>query len=179
MHNDIKEILFTTEQIEAKAAELAKQLELDYADKKPILLGLLKGSIPFIGDLMKHMNIPVQIEFMDVSSYHGGTTSSGQVKILKDLDTSVENRHIIIVEDIVDTGFTLDKVIALLKHRGAAAVEVVTMLDKPEGRVVVMEPKYIGFNIPKAFVVGYGLDYDEYYRNLPYVGILKEEVYMN
>ena len=113
MHNDIKEILFTTEQIEAKAAELAKQLEIDYADKKPILLGLLKGSIPFIGDLMKHMNIPVQIEFMDVSSYHGGTTSSGQVKILKDLDTSVENRHIIIVEDIVDTGFTLDKVIAL------------------------------------------------------------------
>ena len=179
MHNDIKEILFTTEQIEAKAAELAKQLEIDYADKKPILLGLLKGSIPFIGDLMKHMNIPVQIEFMDVSSYHGGTTSSGQVKILKDLDTSVENRHIIIVEDIVDTGFTLDKVIALLKHRVAASVEVVTMLDKPEGRVVVMEPKYIGFNIPKAFVVGYGLDYDEYYRNLPYVGILKEEVYMN
>ena len=178
MHNDIKEVLFTTEQIEAKAAELATQLEVDYADKKPILLGLLKGSIPFIGDLMKHMNIPVQIEFMDVSSYHGGTTSSGQVKILKDLDVSVENRHIIIVEDIVDTGFTLDKVIALLKRRGAASAEVVTMLDKPEGRVVVMEPKYIGFTIPKAFVVGYGLDYEEYYRNLPYVGILKEEVYM-
>ncbi|MDE5977061.1 MAG: hypoxanthine phosphoribosyltransferase [Turicibacter sp.] len=178
MHNDIKEILFTKEQIEAKALELAKQLEIDYADKKPILLGLLKGSIPFIGDLMKHMNIPVQIEFMDVSSYHGGTTSTGQVKILKDLDTSVENRHIIIVEDIVDTGFTLDKVIALLMHRGAASVEVVTMLDKPEGRVVVMEPKYSGFTIPKEFVVGYGLDYDEYYRNLPYVGILKEEVYM-
>ena len=176
--NYIKEILFTTEQIEDKAAQLAKQLEVDYQDKKPILLGLLKGSIPFIGDLMKHMNIPIQIEFMDVSSYHGGTTSSGQVKILKDLDISVENRHIIIVEDIVDTGFTLTKVIALLKHRGAASVEVVTMLDKPEGRIVEMEPKYIGFTIPKAFVVGYGLDYDEYYRNLPYVGILKEEVYM-
>ena len=178
MRNDIKEILFTTEQIEEKAAQLAKELEVDYAGKKPILLGLLKGSIPFIGDLMKHMNMPIQIEFMDVSSYHGGTTSSGQVKILKDLDISVENRHIIIVEDIVDTGFTSTKVIALLKHRGAASVEVVTMLDKPEGRVVEMEPKYIGFTIPKAFVVGYGLDYDEYYRNLPYVGILKEEVYM-
>ena len=158
MRNDIKEILFTTEQIEEKAAQLAKELEVDYAGKKPILLGLLKGSIPFIGDLMKHMNMPIQIEFMDVSSYHGGTTYSGQ--------------------DIVDTGFTLTKVIALLKHRGAASVEVVTMLDKPEGRVVEMEPKYIGFTIPKAFVVGYGLDYDEYYRNLPYVGILKEEVYM-
>ncbi len=118
MRNDIKEILFTTEQIEEKAAQLAKELEVDYAGKKPILLGLLKGSIPFI------------------------------------------------VEDIVDTGFTLTKVIALLKHRGAASVEVVTMLDKPEGRVVEMEPKYIGFTIPKAFVVGYGLDYDEYYRNL-------------
>lgn len=179
MHNDIKEILLTTEQIETKAAELAKQLDIDYADKKPVLLGLLKGSVPFIGDLMKNMEIPVQIEFMDVSSYHGGTTSTGQVKILKDVDISLEGRHIIIVEDIVDTGFTLDKVIALLKHRGAATVEVVTMLDKPDGRVVAMKPKYIGFTIPKAFVVGYGLDFDEYYRNLPYVGVLKEEVYMN
>lgn len=177
MHNDIKEVLLTTEQIEAKAKELAGQLNADYADKKPILLGLLKGSIPFMGDLMKSMDIPTQIEFMDVSSYHGGVSSSGQVKILKDLDTSVENRHVIIVEDIVDTGFTLNKVIGLLKHRGAASVEVVSMLDKPEGREVKVEAKYVGFVIPKAFVVGYGLDYDEYYRNLPYVGILKEEVY--
>ena len=177
MHNDIKEILLTSEQIESKAKELAEQLNKDYAEKNPILLGLLKGSIPFMGDLMKNMDIPAQMEFMDVSSYHGGVASSGQVKIMKDMDTSVENRHVIIVEDIVDTGFTLLKVIDLLKHRGAASVEVVSMLDKPEGRVVEMEAKYVGFVIPKAFVVGYGLDYDEYYRNLPYVGILKEEIY--
>lgn len=177
MHNDIKEVLLTTEQIETKAKELAGQLNKDYAEKSPILLGLLKGSIPFMGDLMKHLDIPTQIEFMDVSSYHGGVSTSGQVKILKDLDTSVENRHVLIVEDIVDTGYTLNKVIELLNHRGAASVEVVSMLDKPEGREVTMEAKYVGFVIPKAFVVGYGLDYEEYYRNLPYVGILKEEVY--
>ena len=177
MHNDIKDVLISAEQIEMKALELGKQLEVEYEGKSPILLGLLKGSIPFIGDLMKQINTPIQVEFMDVSSYHGGTTSSGQVKILKDLDVSVEGRHIIIVEDIVDTGFTLTKVIELLKHRKAASVEVVTMLDKPEGRVVEMKPKYIGFTIPNEFVVGYGLDYNEYYRNLPYVGILKKEVY--
>lgn len=177
MHNDIKEILLTSEQIETKAKELATQLNTDYAEKNPILLGLLKGSVPFMADLMKHMDIPAQMEFMDVSSYHGEVSSSGHVKIMKDLDTPVENRHVIIVEDIVDTGFTLSKVIDLLKHRGAASVEVVSMLDKPEGRVVEMEAKYVGFVIPKEFVVGYGLDYNEYYRNLPYVGILKEEVY--
>ncbi|HAX72915.1 MAG TPA: hypoxanthine phosphoribosyltransferase [Firmicutes bacterium] len=178
MNNDIKKVLLSTEEIETKAKELGKILAVDYAGKTPILLGLLKGSIPFIGDLMKQINIPLQVEFMDVSSYHGGTSSSGQVKILKDLDVSVEGRHIIIVEDIVDTGFTLTRVIELLKHRGAASVEVVTMLDKPEGRVVTMEPKYVGFTVPKEFVVGYGLDYNELYRNLPYVGVLKEEVYM-
>lgn len=178
MHSDIKEILISKQQIEEKALELGKQLNEAYAEKKPILLGLLKGSIPFMGDLMKVLDIPAQIEFMDVSSYHGAT-SSGQVKILKDLDTSVEGRHVLIVEDIVDTGFTLTKVIELLKHRGAASVEVVTMLDKPEGRVVKMDAKYVGFTIPKAFVVGYGLDYDELYRNLPYVGILDERVYQS
>ena len=177
MHNDIKEILLTSEQIESKAKELSEQLNKDYAEKKPILLGLLKGSIPFMGDLMKHMDIPAQMEFMDVSSYHGGVASSGQVKIMKDMDTSVENRHVIIVEDIVDTGFTLSKVIDLLKHRGAETVEVVSMLDKPEGRIVDIKAKYVGFVIPKEFVVGYGLDYEEFYRNLPYVGILKEEIY--
>lgn len=178
MHSDIKEILISKEQIEKKAIELGQQLNADYGGKQPILLGLLKGSIPFMGDLMKVMDIPAQIEFMDVSSYHGGVASSGQVKILKDLDVPVEGRHVLVVEDIVDTGFTLKKIIELLKHRGAASVEVVTMLDKPEGRVVEMQAKYVGFTIPKAFVVGYGLDYDEFYRNLPYVGILKEQVYM-
>jgi len=177
MHNDIKEILISKQQIEEKALELGQILNAAYAEKRPILLGLLKGSVPFMGDLMKVLDIPAQIEFMDVSSYHGGVASSGQVKILKDLDIDIDGRHVIIVEDIVDTGFTLLKVVELLKHRGAASVEVVTMLDKPEGRIVEMKAKYVGFTIPKAFVVGYGLDYDELYRNLPYVGILKEEVY--
>jgi len=178
MHQDIKEILITGEQIEKKAAELGQQLSKDYAGKKPILLGLLKGSVPFMADIMKNIDIPVEIEFMDISSYHGAK-STGQVKILKDLDTSVENRHVIIAEDIIDTGRTLEKVVHLLKHRGASSVETVSMLDKVESRAVEMEAKYIGFVIPSAFVVGYGLDYNESYRNLPYVGILKEEVYVN
>jgi len=177
MHNDIKTILVSQEQIEARSSELGQELSADYEGKDPVLLGLLKGSVPFMGDLMKHLGIRAELEFMDVSSYHGGVASSGQVKIIKDLDTSVEGRHVLIVEDIVDTGFTLKKVIELLKHRGAASVEVVTLLDKPGGRVVEMKPKYVGFTIPKAFVVGYGLDYNEFYRNLPYVGVLKEEVY--
>ncbi|MCL1950532.1 MAG: hypoxanthine phosphoribosyltransferase [Turicibacter sp.] len=176
MHSDIKEILISKQQIEDKAIELGNILSEAYSGKQPILLGLLKGSVMFMGDLMKSIEVPAQIEFMDVSSYHGAT-SSGQVKILKDLDVSVEGRHVLIVEDIVDTGFTLSKVIELLKHRGASSVEVVTLLDKPEGRVVEMKAKYVGFTIPKAFVVGYGLDYNEFYRTLPYVGILKEQVY--
>ena len=166
MHNDIKEILFTTEQIEAKAAELAKQLEIDYADKKPILLGLLKGSIPFIGDLMKHMNIPVQIEFMDVSSYHGGTTSSGQVKILKDLDTSVENRHIIIVEDIVESGLTMQRMIESLGTRNPESIHICTLLLKPQRLKVPLNIKYTVFSIPNDFILGYGLDYDQQGRQL-------------
>ena len=173
MRNDIKEILFTTEQIEEKAAQLAKELEVDYAGKKPILLGLLKGSIPFIGDLMKHMNMPIQIEFMDVSSYHGGTTSSGQVKILKDLDISVENRHIIIVEDIVDTGRTLSYLLEILAKRKPNSMKLCTLLDKPSRRVVDVKVDYTGFQIPDEFVVGYGLDYAQKYRNLPYIGVVE------
>lgn len=178
MHEDIQEILITREQIEEKAKELGDQVSKDYDGKKPILLGLLKGSIPFMGDMMKRITIAAEIEFMDVSSYHGAA-STGHVKILKDLDVTVENRHVIIIEDIVDTGRTLQKVIELLQHRRAASVEVLSMLDKPEGRVVDIKARYVGFTIPKAFVVGYGLDYNEYYRNLPYVGILKEDVYRN
>ena len=175
MRNDIKEILFATEQIEEKAAQLAKELEVDYAGKKPILLGLLKGSIPFIGDLMKHMNMPIQIEFMDVSSYHGGTTSSGQVKILKDLDISVENRHIIIVEDIVDTGKTLSMVKKMLLARNPASLEICALLDKPSRREAEIETEYIGYEVPDQFIVGYGLDYAQKYRNLPYIGVLEFE----
>jgi hypoxanthine phosphoribosyltransferase len=177
MHQDIDKILLSQEEIEAKSAELAEQLKVDYADKKPILLGLLKGSTMFMADLMKTLDIDLQIDFMDVSSYDG-TASTGDVKIVKDLDISVRDRHVIIAEDIVDTGRTLEKVIELLKNRGAASVEMVTMLDKPEARIAPIAAKYVGFTIPKLFVVGYGLDYNEKYRNLPYVGILKQSVYL-
>jgi len=176
MHQDISEILLTQQQVEEKAKELGTQLKTDYAKKNPILVGLLKGSAMFMADLMKHMDVPLEIDFMDVSSYDGAE-STGDVKIVKDLDISVRGRHVLIVEDIVDTGRTLEKVIQLLRSRGAESVEMVTLLDKPESRIAPIEAKYIGFTIPKAFVVGYGLDYNEQYRNLPYVGILKESVY--
>lgn len=178
MKEDIKEILVTQAQIEEICITLGQQLTNDYKDKeKPILLGLLKGCVPFMSDLMKHIDLPMEIEFMDVKSYHGGISSSGDIKIRMDINTSVSNRDIIICEDIVDTGKTLDTVVRLLKHRGARSVEVVTLLDKPGGRLIPFTPKYIGVTIPKVFVVGYGLDYNEYYRNLPYVGVLKESVY--
>jgi len=176
MHQDIDKILLSQKEIEEKSVELAEQLKVDYADKNPILLGLLKGSTMFMADLMKSLDIDLQIDFMDVSSYDGAA-STGDVKIVKDLDVSVRGRHVIIAEDIVDTGRTLEKVIEFLKNRGAASVEMVTLLDKPEARIAPIAAKYVGFTIPKAFVVGYGLDYNEKYRNLPYIGILKESIY--
>ena len=176
MHQDISEILLTQAQIEEKATELGNQLKADYTKKSPILIGLLKGSTMFMADLMKSMDIPLEIDFMDVSSYDGAA-STGDVRIVKDLDISVRGRHVLIVEDIVDTGRTLEKVIQLIRSRGAESVEMVTLLDKPEARVAPIEAKYVGFTIPKSFVVGYGLDYNEKYRNLPYVGILKESIY--
>jgi len=176
MHQDIDKILLTQAEIEAKAIELAQLLKADYTNKKPILVGLLKGSVMFMADLMKSLDIDLQVEFMDISSYDGAK-STGDVKIVKDLDISVRGRHVLIVEDIVDTGRTLEKVFELLRNRQAASVEMVTLLDKPEARVAPIHAKYVGFTIPKLFVVGYGLDYNEKYRNLPYVGILKESVY--
>lgn len=177
MINDIQSILVSREQIEEVCVRLGQLIDADYAHTTPILLGLLKGCVPFMSDLSKNISIPIEMEYMDVSSYHGGITSSGDVKIRKDLNVSVFGRDIIIAEDIVDTGRTLDTVIKLLYHRGARSVEVATLLDKPEGRVVTLLPKYIGVTIPKEFVVGYGLDYNELYRNLPFVGILKSSVY--
>ena len=179
MQNDIKEILISYEEIKSRCQDLGKQINEDYKGKTPIILGLLKGSIPFMAEMLKTISLYCQTEYMCVSSYHGGTSSSGEVKIIKDLDVSVKDRDIIIVEDIVDTGLTLTTIIKLLLHRGARSVEVCTLLDKKEGRKPGYEltPKYIGFDCPNAFVVGYGLDYNELYRNLPYIGILKEEVY--
>jgi hypoxanthine phosphoribosyltransferase/bifunctional protein TilS/HprT len=179
MHNDISKILISTEEIDEITKRLGKQLSIDYKDKFPIVVGLLKGCVPFMGKLITEMDIPLEIEFMDVSSYHGEIESSGDIKITKDLDIQVDGRHVIIAEDIVDTGRTIRVVMDLLKYRGAKSVSVVTLLDKPDGRVVSLDPEYIGVTIPKEFVVGYGLDYQERYRNLPYVGVLKPEVYQS
>ncbi|HEL1605892.1 hypoxanthine phosphoribosyltransferase [Streptococcus suis] len=177
LDKDIKKILVSEEEIVAKCKELGQILATDYADKNPILVGILKGSIPFMAELMKHIDAHVETDYMVVSSYHGGTESSGTVKIIKDLDNSVAGRHIIFVEDIIDTGRTLKELKELFDLRQAASIKIATLLDKPEGRVVEIEPDYTCFTIPNEFVVGFGLDYDENYRNLPYVGVLKEEVY--
>ncbi|MCK4024710.1 hypoxanthine phosphoribosyltransferase [Streptococcus iners] len=177
LDKDIKKILVSEEKIIAKCKELGQILAKDYADKNPILVGILKGSIPFMAELMKHIDTHIETDYMVVSSYHGGTESSGTVKIIKDLDNSVAGRHIIFVEDIIDTGRTLKELKELFALRQAASIKIATLLDKPEGRVVEIEPDYTCFTIPNEFVVGFGLDYDENYRNLPYVGVLKEEVY--
>ncbi|HEL1763446.1 TPA: hypoxanthine phosphoribosyltransferase [Streptococcus suis] len=179
LDKDIKKILVSEEEIVAKCKELGQILATDYADKNPILVGILKGSIPFMAELMKHIDAHVETDYMVVSSYHGGTgtESCGTVKIIKDLDNSVAGRHIIFVEDIIDTGRTLKELKELFALRQAASIKIATLLDKPEGRVVEIEPDYTCFTIPNEFVVGFGLDYDENYRNLPYVGVLKEEVY--
>ncbi len=177
MHHDIAEILVSDKDIQNICDKLGRQITNDYKDKDPLLVGLLKGCVPFLSDLAKKIDLSVEIAYMSVSSYHGGISSSGDVKIKMDLDFPLTGRDVLIVEDIVDTGKTLSTIVKLFKHRGAKSVRVVTLLDKPEGRIVPFVPEYIGETIPKAFVVGYGLDYDERYRNLPYVGILKPEVY--
>ncbi|ASW48803.1 hypoxanthine phosphoribosyltransferase [Streptococcus suis] len=177
LDKDIKKILVSEEEIVAKCKELGQILATDYADNNPILVGILKGSIPFMAELMKHIDAHVETDYMVVSSYHGGTESCGTVKIIKDLDNSVAGRHIIFIEDIIDTGRTLKELKELFALRQAASIKIATLLDKPEGRVVEIEPDYTCFTIPNEFVVGFGLDYDENYRNLPYVGVLKEEVY--
>jgi len=175
MHKNVKEILYTQEEITQRCKELAKQIMNDYHDKNLLLIGLLKGSVPFLAELSKFVNLDVTFDYMDVSSYDG--IESKAITIKKDLDQEVKGKDILLVEDILDTGKTLTTVRAMLLERGAASVEIVTMLDKKEGRTYPIEAKYVGFDIPNAFVVGFGLDFDEKYRILPYVGILKEECY--
>jgi hypoxanthine phosphoribosyltransferase len=177
VHNDIEEVLFSEQDIQQRIAELGAQIGADYEGKNPLLLCVLKGAILFMGDLLKKIDIPLEIDFMAVSSYGKSTQSSGVVKILKDLDTSVEGRDVLIVEDIIDSGLTLSYLIDILERRNAHSVKVVTLFDKPGRRTVGLEADYKGFVIPDAFIVGYGLDYSEKYRNLPYVGILKPAVY--
>lgn len=177
LEEQIEKVLVTEEEIYAKSQELGEILTTEYADKNPLMVAVLKGAVPFFAELVKRIDTHIEMDFMVVSSYHGGTRSSGEVKIIKDLDTSVEGRDIIIVEDIIDTGRTLLYLKELLLHRKANSIKIVTLVDKPEARVVGIEADYIGFSLPNKFLVGFGLDYEEHYRNLPYIGILKEEVY--
>ncbi|MBU9722013.1 MULTISPECIES: hypoxanthine phosphoribosyltransferase [Bacillaceae] len=177
MREDIKEVLISEEQIQEKVKELGKALTEEYDDKFPLVIGVLKGSLPFMADLIKNIDTHIELDLMDVSSYGNDMVSSGEVKIVKDLNTSVEGRDVLILEDIIDSGLTLSYLVNLLQYRKAKSVKVVTLLDKPEGRKVDLVPDLAGFVVPDEFVVGYGLDYAEKYRNLPYVGILKPEVY--
>lgn len=179
MNNDIKEILYSKEDIQAVAQKLGAQITADMKDENPLVICVLKGAILFMADIVREIDTYCELDFMDVSSYGDATESSGEVKIIKDLDVSVKDRHILIVEDIIDTGRTLERLVELLKHRKAASVKICTLLDKPERRVKSVVPDYVGFEVPNEFVVGYGLDYIGHYRNLPYVGILKPEVYEN
>lgn len=177
LERDIEKILVTKEQIQEKTKELGQQIARDYEGKNPLVIGILKGAIPFMADLVREMDIHLEMDFMDVSSYGEALVSSGEVKIVKDLDTNVAGRDILIVEDIIDSGRTLRYLVDLFKYRQAKSVKIVTLLDKPEGRVVDMDVDYFGYIVPNEFVVGFGLDYKEDYRHLPYIGVLKPEIY--
>lgn len=178
MIKDVEKILLSEEKIEQTVTRLASEISRDYEGKKLLLLGILKGSVVFMGDLMKHISIPVQIDFMRVSSYGHGTVSSGRVNIILDLfRNDIGECDILIVEDIIDSGKTLSYLTQYLINKGAHSVRTCTMLDKPSRREVDFEPDYVGEEIPDEFVVGYGLDYNEDYRALPYVGVLKRSVY--
>lgn len=177
MHNDLQEVLFSTEQIQARVSELAAQIQTDYEGKHPIVVCVLKGAFMFMTDLVRQIAEPMEIDFMAISSYGNSTKSSGVVKILKDLDSSVEGRNVIIVEDIIDTGLTLSYLIDVMERRNAKSITVCALIDKKSRRAVGLEADYVGFSIPDQFIVGYGLDYAEKHRNLPYIGILKPEIY--
>ena len=177
LEQDIKKILISHDEIVTAARELGQKLTEDYQGKNPILVGILKGSVPFMAELIKHIDTHIELDFMLVSSYHGGTSSSGVINIIKDMDQDIKGRDILFVEDIIDTGKTLKSLKELFEGRQPASVKIATLLDKPEGRLVEIEADYTCFTIPNEFVVGYDLDYDENYRNLPYIGVLKEEVY--
>ncbi|MFC4323919.1 hypoxanthine phosphoribosyltransferase [Litchfieldia salsa] len=177
MKQDIEKILYSEQEIQEKVVELGKALSEEYQDRFPLAIGILKGAMPFMGDLLKRMDTYLEMDFMDVSSYGNSMVSSGEVKILKDLDTSVEGRDILVIEDIIDSGLTLSYIVELFKYRKAKSIKIVTLLDKPTGRKAPIEADYVGFIVPDEFVVGYGLDYAEKYRNLPYIGVLKPEVY--
>ena len=177
LEQDIERVLFTEEELKARVAEIAARIDQDYAGKEPMLISVLRGSFIFMADLARAITLPCTVDFMAVSSYGSGTTSSGQVKITKDLSESIEGRDIIVVEDILDSGNTLSYLFQLLQARHPASVRLCTLLDKPSRRTKPITADYTGFTVDDLFVVGYGLDYAEKYRNLPYIGILKPAVY--
>ncbi len=177
LRNDIERILFTKEEIAEKVKVLANQIKSEYSDKNPLILCILKGSLIFTSDLMRELDFPCEVDFMQVSSYGVGAETTGKLVIKKDLSADITGRHVIVVEDILDSGVTLSNLIPELSKRGASSIKLCVLLNKPERRIVEVKADYIGYDIENEFVVGYGLDYDEKYRNLPYIGILKREVY--
>ena len=177
MHPDCERIMLTEQQLQARIKEVAQAVNNDYADKTPIVVSILKGSVIFCADFIRALTMPLELEFMVVSSYGSGTVSSGKLKIKKDLDRDIKGRDIIIVEDIIDSGFTLANLKALLLERGANSVKIATLLNKVARREYEVVPDYNCFDIEDEFVIGYGLDYNELYRSLPYIGILKRSVY--
>lgn len=177
IHNDVEEILFTEEQLAEITARIAAQINEDYKDKNLLLVSVLKGSLIFMADLMRQIQIPCAIDFLSVSSYGNGTKSSGEVRILKDLDQSLEGKDVLVVEDILDSGNTLSFLLKNLSARNPASIRLCTLLDKPERRKADVHADYIGARVEDKFIVGFGLDYAELYRNLPYIGVLKPEIY--
>ena len=177
LEHDIDHVLFSEEQLKTRVAEIAAQIDKDYEGKEPLLISILRGSFVFMADLVRQIHVPCTVDFMAVSSYGSGTVSSGQVKIVKDLSEPIEGKDILVVEDILDSGNTLSYLLKLLEARHPASIRLCTLLDKPERRTKPVAVQYTGFTIPDEFVVGYGLDYDEKYRNLPYIGVLKPSVY--
>ena len=176
MHENIEKVLVSEAEIKSRIAELGKELSQEYRDKKPLFVGILKGVVVFYADMVRAVDIPCEFDFMAVSSY-SGTESTGKLVIKKDLGADIVGRHVVILEDILDTGLTLWRTVELLKTRNPASLKICTLLDKPDRRTAPIQADYVGFTIPNEFVVGFGLDYNERYRNLPYVGILKPEAY--
>ena len=177
MRIDIERVFFTEEQIHEKVSALGAQISRDFEGMNPLFVGVLKGCFVFMSDLMRNVTIPCTMDFMAVSSYKGGTTTTGAVEIQKDLSQNIEGRHIIMVEDILDSGMTLSYLQNYLANRNPASITIATLMDKPSRRRAPVHARYSCFEVPDAFVVGYGLDYDEKYRNLPYIGVLKPEIY--
>ena len=177
LEQDIQEVLFSEEQLARRVEEIAQEINRDYQGKEIVLISVLRGSFVFMADLCRRITLPCTVDFMAVSSYGAGTSSSGQVQITKDLSGPIDRKHVLVVEDILDSGNTLSYLLRVLQQRGPASIRLCTLLDKPDRRTKPVEVHYSGFTIPDAFVVGYGLDYAEHYRNLPYIGILKPEVY--